>query len=386
MRLWVARFFVGLCAKDMVGRTKHVGGNRTRSQPPPQSTSVAAEQDEKVLSFFLTVPQKWRLFWLTNIISISFSLALAGIVYVGSPSAVQDADDTDSILQFLPTWFAFAVNPAALTFLSFATSRVLSALCETRPNGEGTRRGPWLWAVLRQGTRAVVDAVTTEPWFYATLCAWFGVSCGSWWVAIEDQESNLPFFITVATYESSSSESSSSLRDPDVTGNIVELVAANLALCAGVAMLAVRSARDRAQQPISTDGPRRPSTFSEQSGHPPPRSRVPSLLVGWGTGYWLMSLLFLLGSSWWNGGWYKAPLVVSICAYIALPSVFIVGIFVVADRDILGEGVKDVLEPVVIALKDDTSVLHWAVVTVLRDVTMLWCFIVHIAVPRLNML
>eukprot|EP00903_Cladosiphon_okamuranus_P020345 g18665.t1 len=344
-----------------------------------------ADLDEKAKSFFVTIPQKWRLFWLMNIISISFVLALIGIVYVGDPSAVNEdaSSDDDSILDYYPAWFVFAVNPAAMTFFSLSASRLLQAVCDTRVSGERAG-GLWLWKVLTKGISAAGRAVRREPCFYAVLGVWLIVSLVAWtmWWNLEDT----PYAVAVPSFGDNDD------HGPEITTNIIELVAANLALAAGLVVMAVCSARDRARSPISTQGPRRSSrslNFVEDQGsstrskHP---SRVPVLLVGWGLGYWLISLLFLLGSSWPNGGWAGAPLLVDIVGYILLPLIFLLGVFVVADSNVYGTHVERVLKPVADGLANDKHVLHWMMVTVLRDVTILWVAFTTIGVPFLNII
>lgn len=363
-----------------------------------------AAQDEKARSFFVTVPQKWRLFWLMNIISLSFALALVGVVYVGNPSAVNegtgDGDDgvsgEGSILNYLPTWFVFAVNPAALTFFTFSASRLLQAVCDTRDdiNTAGHKAGGgerWPLKVLRNGVSSAVNAARLEPGFYTVLAAWLVVSGTSWLQASEDS----PHAVAVASFTSTESDDFFEDRHgPELTSNTTELVAANLALAAGLVTMAACSARGRAWSPITTTpGPRRRASSrqsAEDRGGTDPttrrRSRVPSLLVGWGLGYWLGSLLYLLGSSWPKGAWGGAPLTVAIVGYVVLPGTFLLGVFVVADSDVYGAGVEGVLRPVARALREDDRVLHWAMVTLLRDVTFLWIVFMELAVPFLNII
>lgn len=158
----------------------------------------SAKQDDKALSFFLAVAQKWRLFWMLNIVSISFALALAGIVYVGDATAITDvneeAADEESLapgdgdratsplytLQLPRPWFVFAMNPAVGIVFSFVTSRLLLALCEARPKRGEPGHDTWFWKYLLRKICAAVKAVKAEPCFYAVLCVWLGVSCIAW--------------------------------------------------------------------------------------------------------------------------------------------------------------------------------------------------------------
>lgn len=93
------------------------------------------------------------------------------------------------------------------------------------------------------------------------------------------------------------------------------------------------------------------------------QSRVPYLLVGGGMGYWLTWLLYLLGCSWHQGCWARAPLAMAIVGSVLLALTFLLGVFSVADSNIHGTGVERVLKPVADSLGDNTRVLHWKMVT-----------------------
>lgn len=377
--------------------------------PPLLNLAPLATQDEKARSFFLTVPQQWRLFWLMNIISISFALALAGIAYVGDASAVnaesddsEESVDRESILEILPTWFVFAVNPAAMTFFSLSASRLLQALCDTRASLDKGRGEVWLWKVLRGGVGAVLGAVRLEPCFYAVLFFWVVASAAAWWSAAGWGDS--PLAVAVSSFSSTTSLDSADNpfdpHGPEITKNVVDLVAANLALAVGSVVVAVRSARDRAmmRSPRSMPGPRHSASrqFADDEDEDEDRgadairrqqrSRVPSLLVGWGLGYWVSSLLYLVGSSWPRGAWAGAPLLVDIVGYVLLPLTFLMGVFLVAESNVYGAGVERVVGPVARALGDKTRVLHWAMVTVMRDVIFLWMILMYFTVPELNII
>lgn len=343
-------------------------------------------QDEKALSFFLTVPQKWRLFWLVNIISISSALGLVGVVYVGHWTAWNNDAESESVLGRLPAWFIFAVNPAAMTFIALCVSRLLQAACDARRSGDRVGK------ILCKGVSSVATAVRLEPCFYVVLGVWLIVSTLAWWVGYKSKA--FPQVVNVSSYTSTSSLESDPFNrhGPEITPNITELVAANLALAAGLVMMAVRSARERARLRRSISGrrqsPSRPHAQDHDDGPARPRqpSRVPALLVGWGLGYWLASMLFILGCSWPNGQWAGAPLAATIVGYILLPLTFFLGVFLVADSNVYGKSAERVLKPIADALGDKTRVLHWAMVVVMRDVTILWMIVISIGVPRLNII
>lgn len=341
--------------------------------------------------------QKWRRFWLTNIFSVSFVLALAGVVLVGDASAVNANTELIPILKYAPKWFAFAVKPAAMKFSSLSASRLRRRCATDTRNAGGEKAGDTrAWKALRNGGSAAASAVRLEPGFYAVLCAWFAVSLAAWLsLGVLGDFSQA---IAVMSFSSSSNresiDDSSDLHGPEVTANIIELVAANLALAAGLAMMAVRLIKDRARSPMTILGPRHPTSRRFTDDHDgtgltrrQQPTRMPSLLVGWGLGYWLVSLLYLLGSSWPQGAWSGAHVVVDTVGYILLPLTFLLGVFVVADSNMYGTGIGRVLKPVAKALGNNTRVLHWTMVTtVLRDVTILWMIYIFFSVPCLNVL
>lgn len=75
---------------------------------------------------------------------------------------------------------------------------------------------------------------------------------------------------------------------------------------------------------------------------------------------------------------------VTIIGFILLPLTFLLGVFVVADSNVYGTHVERVVKPVADALGDNTRVLHWMMVTVLRDVTILWMIIMYALLPQWN--
>lgn len=385
---------------------------------PSHVAPFRATQDEKALSFFLTVPQKWRLFWLMNMIGICFSLALVGVVHVGDTSAVENRDSAWRFylgLEVIPSYFLFVMNPTATTFLSLCASRLLQAVCDSRTASADEARGVWFWKSLRNWVGAAAKALRLERGLYAVLFVWLvpGVLIGRFF------SSDFPLAVRVSSSSSGSSYVyTSSGTYEDISSGSYEFIprniktsihvstysfnffAANLVLITGLVLMAVRLARDRALArvgfdglPPGTPGPRRSrrvvaEDHGDGSTSRHQRTRVPSLLVGWGLGYWLMSLLYVLGTSWPEGGWARAPLVVKIAAYILLPLSCLLGVFIVADSNFYGSGVERVLKPVADALADDGGVFHWMMLTVLRDVMSYWVIniIIFFYYPGLNIL
>ena len=362
------------------------------SGPPCQLlfVCVSLAQDEKALSFFVTVPQEWRLFWLINLASLSYVLALAGIFFLGNPSALSssddDYDDDFNDLDYISAIFVLGVNPAVTTFLSFTLSRLLRALCETRDTEGDAGRKVCLRKVVWKGAISAVDAVKSEPWFYVVLSLWFSVPVTG--LAIAWQDSNytedLYFFWTPPYFDALDDD------DPVVMAREkTELIAANVSLAAGLLVLVFRSWRDRAGAAVSVPGPQpsfRRGAEPTQTGpgnhyradpsddptSQQRRSRVPSLLVGWGLGYWLGSFLLFLGIALEEGDWSSPRIVAIIVGYVVLPSTFLLGVLLVADSNVFGNGLKRVLRPAADAVQNEAGVSHWMMVTVLRDLTSLW--------------
>lgn len=124
-----------------------------------------------------------------------------------------------------------------------------------------------------------------------------------------------------------------------MTDNVVAFVFSNTALVTGVIMMVlrvfVRVRRTASVIPDTLYTFDQTNTSSESAGTIV-SSRLPSLLVGWGTGYWVMSLLYVLGGSWTRGGWHNAPISVIMVACLVLPSFYVVTLFMVADTNFLG--------------------------------------------------
>ena len=360
-------------------------------------------QDEKALTFFAMVPQQWRLFWLINMVSLSFVLALAGVVYIGNLEALYQEDrghhyyKYHSSLSFLSTSFIFIVNPAVTMFLSFMLSRSLRMVCEARDDEDEAGRKMWLWKAMRKSIIGATNAVRMEPCFYMVLFAWFGTSVvffiGGMWRG--DGSLILPYFFYLRGDDDDDD------RDLEITPNTAVITAANGALAIGLLLMIVRSWRDQASAIVSVPGPqssrlRRDESDETARGHHCPaghidaqtrqqrRSRVPPLFVGWGLGFWLGSFLYALGASWPEGDWSGAPPMVTVVGYVVLPLTFLLGVFMVADSSVYGLRVQRKLQPVADALKDEAGVIHWMMVTVLRDITFSWALYTSVTVAELS--
>lgn len=205
-----------------------------------------------------------------------------------------------------------------------------------------------------------------EPCFYAALGVWFVQGPYIWWPSFSSFKSPLAFdcfVLSRATFSVCLSAIANTLGF------------ANAMLGAGIVMKVLAACLPN-QERIA---PRLESgRLSESNG---PRttlyrwvkdSRLPSVLIGWGLGYWVTSLLFLFGGSWFGGGWDTAPMAVSILGYVVLPCFAIVSIFMMAESTLLGAKVGAFIKPAVEILIDRRGTTYWVMVSVFRDAFLLW--------------
>ena len=102
-------------------------------------------------------------------------------------------------------------------------------------------------------------------------------------------------------------------------------------------------------------------------------SRVPSLLVGWGIGYWLISLLDLLVCSWHGSGCrWNTPCAVTVVGYILIPCFLLGCVLMVADTNILGTRLERFVKPATDRMRNRSRAEHWVMASVFRDFLLLW--------------
>lgn len=330
------------------------------------------DQDEKALKFLLTVPQKWRLFWAIQSFGASFALALIAIYYIGDASPLLEG--SYAILKTFPTWFVWSVNPAGVTLCSVALSSTLQVVCvscssapenvdSSTPRVAVVRALVALSATLESAKRRVME----EPWFCGVMGCWLVQVVPTWVFMKSEDEYPVAFVFTSSIY---------SIADKHliVSKNVWTLLTLNVVLVAGLAMKALAVSLKGNNRVMEVEGPR----YSAQAnGHSYKwdtyaGSRVPSLLVGWGIGYWATSLLYILGCSWRGGGWNTAPVVVSLLGYIIIPCFALAGVFIVSDADLFGTKFGAIVNPVVKRMRNKRGVEYWAMVTVYRDVLIVW--------------
>lgn len=350
-------------------------------------TPCSYSQDEKALKFLTTVPPQWRVFWAIHSVGISFALALIAVVYIGDPSKILLNTD-GSLFDVVPSWFIWVVNPGAVTLCSFVISVVVQGFSEACSEvslnidtltwgAVGERVYLRLYAALKRAEEGLVY----EPFFYASLALWLAVGVITWWFLVAE------FWFPVAVEFPSSSDSEDCFGGLKATKNIVGLIFSIMALVAGLAINAFGAFMHKLGRVAVY--PEVPRSFSETNldrdiSATIEDSRVSSLLVGWGIGYWVTSLLYVLGGSWYEGGWNNAPIAIRVLAYVVIPCFSLVSLFTVADANVLGARFGALVKPAVKILQNRRTVWYWVLATVYRDVFLLWTMMWFVLMHSMN--
>lgn len=324
-------------------------------------------QNEKALKLLLTVPQKWRLFWASESIGISFALALVAIIYVEDSSPQMEGSDGPHPYGFT-TWFVFWFNPASVTLVALLLSSTLQGLCDLWDEARERVEEPTFRLVVGSTCGAIVAALKRgkerlrqEPCFYGTL--------GVWLAQVVPHLFNVTGVGGVETAVQFVEDTPTSVEGSfEITSHKHNWICLTAVLTSGLALKAITLVARRYSA----------SRCSLEGGEPIDRwtdgkvSRVPNLLIGWGIGYWVLSLLFVLGCSLHGGGWNNAPGIVTFLAYIIVPGFLISGAFMVADINFLGKRFGAFFKPSGDILNDRYRVEYWVMVTVFRDFIVVW--------------
>ena len=280
----------------------------------------------------------------------------------------------NGILKQSPTWFIWGFNPAAVTLASAVLYSAMTALCEFCTETCIRAGEP---AVGVQDTRAFVrfyvavkkskERLKEEPFFFATLVLWLAQAVRSWFLLLARRGFPLAFGFARTTAAS---------EDWHVvlTNQKLILLYSNAILATGLPAKALGFIRKNHEADPS---------FSRSRDFPGGCSlretwgscgdyRAPSLLVGWGIGYWFISLLYLLASSWHGSGWTNAPNAVKVVSYIVIPSFLLLSVFTVADTNFLGKRVEDFVEPATDRMRNRRRAEYWVMATVYRDFLVVW--------------
>lgn len=345
--------------------------NNPRVRPPQ---CIVCAQDEKALRFISTVPRKWRLFWAIKSIGISFALALVAILYAGDGSLLLKAN-TDIIKSFL-TWFIWGLNPAALTLSSVLLSSALQAVCElVNELCEGVHDVSCS-CMLPKTLEIVNTAVKSlNGWLRAEFlfCVISGLWCLHGVANYSSLTNNNGFPVALSLGPTSRSSEEYTL---DITENKIFFIGLNTILAAGLAAKTVGVVRTNnnrvaviSKPPVSSDDTCQGQALQSYGGA---SSRVPSLLIGWGTGYSVTSLLYALGSSLNGGRRSNAPIILTVIGYVVLPFFLVALVFVAADTNFLGSKLGAFVKPAIDIVRNKSRVEYWIIATVLRDFLVFW--------------
>lgn len=299
---------------------------------------------------------------------------MIAVIYVRDPGKI--FREHRLRLEAYESWFFWMLNPAGVTMVSYRLSACLQGLSEWCSKAFNqvdpvtfshvvSRVSQELLAAIKRAKQSVQE----EPCFHVAFALWIVQGIISWWF-ISD-ESGLPVALTIFD----SLEDSSPSDDLSRSEERFALRLSNAALVDGIAMKAWRVFLQRRDSIIAIQEPQRSTDGTrtrKRCGTSAADSSVPVLLVGWGIGYWVTSLLFLLGISWHDGGWENAPLAVEIIGYVCVPSFFVAGIFMVADTNFLGENIGAFIEPAIEIVRDRRRVVYWTMLTVFRDALLVW--------------
>ncbi|MEP2262558.1 MAG: hypothetical protein ABJI00_14160 [Paracoccaceae bacterium] len=323
-----------------------------------------------------TVPKKWRVFLAIESAGISFALALVAVYYFGDASPLLEGNN--GILKTFPTWFFWVVNPVAVTLFSVVLSFTIQALCELFSDEYEKVDEPKLSVVVSSAYMVIVavtkrakERLRREPCFHLALIVWLAYALAMWTTTVE-RDNELP----VVVYFDPATPGRKHTR-LKLTDNRLALFYSNCLLVIGLAVKVLAAWIPRRQRVGSTTGPR-----SSLKGGEPMEGRgshAHSLLVGSGIGYWVASLLYVLGCSWHGGGcgWNDAPIAVTVISYVVVPVLCVSSIFIVADRNIFGTRLGTFIKPFVDTIQDRRTIAFWITMTVLRDMVDVWIGFCH---------
>ena len=299
---------------------------------------------------------------------MSFALALVAIVYIGDSSPLLETNSY--ILEQWPTYFIWVLNPVAVTLASAVLCSAVQAVCEFCSEGcvgahegvQDTRAFVRFYAI-----KAAKKSLREEPCFYATLAIWLAHVVPNWFFFTGHEGFPLAFELTTA-------------GDGEVrlvmTDNKLALICSSAILAIGVAAKALGVIRPSHEPVLNGRGPRYYSGGCgiTEKWSSCDDSRVPSLLVGWGIGYWLLSLLNLLACSWHGSTcrWKNTPTAVTVIGYIVIPCFVLGCVFMVADTNSLGTRFERFIKPATDRMRNRNRAEYWVMASVFRDVLVLW--------------
>ena len=321
--------------------------------------------------------------------------------------SVDDKSPDMNALDRVPGWFICVVNPGAVTVVSFCLAKYVSSFTDAvHKYGKASNWRIILAIVFVRSYHAVNVAkeyFLRKPCFCLLLSLWLAHGIVAWWFLLEE------FFgsgLDCSSVSGSSTTSSSTINTeppspaPVASVNTAStvsiddsnelagaLIIASVALAVGFVLMVVAIWMRRSRRPVSIDEPQHsteepaaPQTKSHRVNFE--ESLIPSLLFGWGVGYWITSCL--MGGTVYGEGWANRPIALKIAGYMTLPWIFVAVGILMADSDFLGTRFELRLKHTAILLKDTKAGWFWILATVIRDSLFIWLFMWYTLVPCLN--
>lgn len=305
---------------------------------------------------------------------ISFVLALVATLYMGDASTL--LQENNGIIRTFPTWFVWAINPAAVTLCSFQLSVALQAVTEFTEarKREGERNFRPMFKRIVTGIFSMLwnakERFSREPCLVATQGLWLTQAIPNWFYFKGDYGYPLAFSFEAVTPASATHRLA-------ITDNIVVLMFMNAILAIGLAAKALIFLWPRfgcVSTAVEVGCSSGENESRDRHGGNNHNSRVPSLLVGWGIGYWATSLFYIFGCAWQGGGcgWEHPPIVVTSVGYVVVPCFLLAGASMMVDTNVLGTRLGASVKPAVDVLTNTGRAEHWIMATVLRDILIVW--------------
>lgn len=289
-------------------------------------------KDERMVRFLVKVRREWRLFWTMEAISISYWLTFIGIAYFGNAESVSPMPVGK--LESLNLWnnaypyFVWGSTPGSLTMLALVGNlSVVRIATEYNNNEEGSMRGRSWWTF---GLTSMINFVGKSPFFAIALAVWLVLGL---------------VFGASLTWDS--------VFEPDIVGTILRpsygtVTSGSVAFLCFIAGLATRAVRSRCVHPHVT---------------------LPQwcpLFIGWGVGS-------LVGGALVASRY--APPYVYLTGFLV---VFLLGIFMFADVDILGTWVAGKIKAVTDIVQWRSGVIHWSIAGSMQVLVASWMMDLYI--------
>lgn len=294
-------------------------------------------------------------------------MTVIAVVFVGESSDALDV---------LPSWFYLAVSPAAAAMCSFVLGNVVHNFLESCSEASGSVHEVTVSFVVSRGCvslcaalKGVKQCFRHDRCFYVVHTLWLAQGVIGWWflfVAI-----GLPVAFDVPPFQFDEGEDFDKIT---LTTNVGMLMFSVAILVIGLVLKSFNCLLQKQQRSAVLLG--EPSSSDRPAGRERcgcrADARISSVLVGWGIGYWVTSLLYVLGGAWHGGGWTNASVGVTIAGYVILPCFFVIGILMMTETNLMGAKLGALLRPVIVELSDKRKAWYWVMATVFRDVFLLW--------------